>query len=266
MAKAISFIFGFNLLFINRVFSFLRPFFMKKTIQKYYQDRSINVVGLLKNHIEESNEKALRYIKYAIKNLLGVKGVEQLLEHVAQVVKPGNEGERIYYNSLMELHAIYFVHNSLKLAVLEVESRTNKVLSPNRKGDKSCDIKATNSVRDYYFESKDASSEIMTSYEDRGHTFYTPMDDDEIREWVIRKSKEANEKGANYLVCRVPVWVPDAGLAKRDFYNEWITRVFEIKQKISRNSFVITLPIRLSSNFEGIYIIKEFGYLKLRLK
>lgn len=239
---------------------------MKNTIRKYYQGKNVNIVGLLKNDIEESNEKALRYIKYAIKNLLRVNGVQQLLEDIAQVVKPGNEGERIYYNSLTELHAIYFVHNSLKLKILEVESKTNTVLSPNRKGNKSCDIKATDSARDYYFESKDASSEIMTSYEDKGHTFYTPMDDDEIRKWVIRKGKEADEKGANYLVCRVPVWVTDAGQAKRDFYNEWVMRVFEIKKKISGNSFVITLPIRLSPNFEGIYIIKEFGYLKLQLK
>ena len=239
---------------------------MKKVIQKYYHDKNVNIIGLLKNDIEENNEKALRYVKYVIKNLLGVEGVEQLLEDIAQVDKSGYEGKRIYYNSLTELHATYFVHKSLKLKIVEVESKTNTVLSPNRKGDKSCDIKATNSVRDYYFESKDASSEIMTSYEDRGHTLFTPTDDDEIREWVIRKSKEADEKGANYLVCRVPVWVNDAGRAKRDFYNEWITRVFEIKKKISRNSFVITLPIRLSSNFEGIYIIKEFGYLKLQLR
>lgn len=238
---------------------------MKNTIQKYYHDKNVNILGLLKKDVEENNEKALRYIKYAIKYLLGVKGVERLLEDIAQVVKPGNEGERIYCNSLTELHGICFVHNSLKLKILEVESKTNKVLSSNRKGDKSCDIKATNSVRDYYFESKDASSEIMTSYEDREHTHFTPMTDDEIREWVMRKSKEADEKGANHLVCRVPVWVPDAGRSKRDFYNKWITRVFEIKKKISRNSFVIALPIRLSSNFEGIYIIKEFGYLKLQL-
>ena len=57
---------------------------------------------------------------------------------------------------------------------------------------------------------------------------------------------------------RVKVWVPDVGQTEKEFYDEWVKKMFEIEEEISRGAFVITLPVQLSSNFEGIYIVKEF--------
>lgn len=240
---------------------------MKNTIQKYYSDKNITIVGRLKNDIQKNNDRALRYIEYAIKNLLDTKGIEQLLKEIAQVVKSGNEGERIYHNRIMQFHAIYFVHHSLKLRILEVDSKTNKVLSPNRKRNKSCDIKATNSIRDYYFEAKDASSEITTRREVKGvGEVYDPMLEEQTQKWVVWQTAEADRKGANYLICRLEVYSVDATQIEKEFYDKWVRNIFKIEKRISENTFIIALPIELSSNFEGIYIIKPFGYLKLQLR
>ena len=150
---------------------------MNKTIQKYYHDKNINVIGLLQDDIGSNNEKVLCYIEYVINNLLSVTGIERLLEDIAKINKRDIEGERIYHNAIMELHSIVFVHRELKLKILEVESNKNRVFSPHRvKKEWSCDIKATDLTKDYFFESKDASSEITTRYMDKSEiTHFTPM-------------------------------------------------------------------------------------------
>ena len=240
---------------------------MKEIIQKYYCNKKINVIGPLRDDIEKGNERALRYVGYVIKDLLNTKGVEELLKDIAEINISGKEGKRIYYNSIMQLHAIYFAHSTLKLQILEVESKTNKVLSPYRKkSNKSCDIRAKDSAREYYFESKDASAEIMTSYKLKKGYYFCPMSEEDIQNWIIRKTKEADEKGANYLICRVPVWVPNVGKTEDEFYDTWIRKIFEIKEQVSRNAFIIALPCQLSPSFEGIYIIKSFGHLRLQFK
>ncbi len=239
---------------------------IKYFIQKYYKKNNISPLGRLKEDINNRNEKALRYIDYAIKNLLNVVGIKDKLREIALIKKSGNEGERIYHNSIMELHDMFFVHNVLKLNILEVDSRTNDILSPYRKIERSCDIKACDATDTYYFESKDASSEIMTVYQKNGGEYFTPTDDNKIERWIANKSKEADEKGANYLICRVPVWVYDVYQQEKEFYDKWAERIFKnsftIKSKTSKNETIISPRIQLSSDFKGIYVIKEFGYLK----
>jgi hypothetical protein len=68
-------------------------------------------------------------------------------------------------------------------------------MSPYRTGDKSCDIKARDSKQEYYFESKDSSSEIISEYENEGAVFFTNMDEDEIGKWILRQALAADKKG-----------------------------------------------------------------------
>lgn len=150
--------------FTSGILRRLRSFLIAKSLQRYYSKQKIKPIGGLRKDLQKRNVKALRYINYVARNLVSVKGISELLREIALISQSGNEGERIYHNSLMELHAIYFVHNVLDFKILEVESRKNKIFSPFTKKDKSCDIKAEFQGSVYYFESKDASVEITTQH------------------------------------------------------------------------------------------------------
>ncbi len=229
-----------------------------KLITDYYNNQNIKIINWMKKDIDENNHLALFYVEYAIKNLMNIKGVKDLLKDISEIEETEIKGERIYHNSIMELHAIYFVDKTLKLRILEVESKNNTILSPNRKGDKSCDIKALNCNKNCYFESKDASSEITTSYVRGEMVHFTPMFEEQIKKWIQYKTEKADDKGANYLICRVPVW-----RSEEEFYNQWADRIINIKKKISRNNFIVEIPFKVSPTFKGIYIIKPDRYLLL---
>lgn len=235
---------------------------MKDNILTYYNKQNINIRIWICKDINENNEKALCYVNYSINNLLNVKGIPELLYDIAQIEASDINGERSYYNTLTEFHGIFFVHHGLKLEIIEVESNKNRILSPYRKNNsKSCDIKATDSFRDYYFEIKDASSQITTQEIKNGIKYFKPMFEDDVYKWVLEKCKEAEQKGANYLLCRVPVWNYRAD--DKDFFYKWISKKFRITGRLSDNEVRITLPFQISKSFEGIYIIKPYGYMKL---
>ena len=168
-----------------------------RLIEGYYQARGIQVIGFLAQDLLENNFKALQYIEYAIEHFTGTPGIEELLSDVVQVNKAGSEGEQIYHNSIMQFHALYFVHKVLKLKILEVESKSHKVLSPRRQGDKSCDILALDSRKQVFFESKDSSSEILTQYETDGAVHFTPALEDDICKWIVKRCRDAEGKGAD---------------------------------------------------------------------
>ncbi len=245
---------------------------MNKLISMYYRNNHILPIGELKKDIDRKNVQALKYVVYLIKHLLQVKGVNDLLRDIALIQQAGNEGQRIYRNSMMQLHAIYFVHKTLHLHVLEVESNSNKILSPYRKGDKSCDIKARDSKNDYYFEAKDSSSEIISEYENYDAVFFTPMDEDEIEKWIMRQTLAADRKGANYLICRIDVW--GVAPSKRESLVYWINSIFKkhfiIENKDNLHQIVVSPKRQLSHHFRGIFVISQTfdeidcvsGYLK----
>ena len=127
-----------------------------KTILNYFQNKNIVINGCLRKDLEKRNWMALSYISYTIKNLVGIKGIEELLKEIAHLDFKTRNGRRIYHNSLQQFHAIYFVRNQLRYKILEVESRNHKIFSPYRDNIKSCDIKAQKNGKVYYFESKDS--------------------------------------------------------------------------------------------------------------
>jgi len=235
----------------------------KRTIETYYQESGIEIIGHLAEDIAMDGFKALRHVEYAIAQLATVPGMRELLRDLARVEKDGNDGERIYLNSLTQLHSVGFSHKELKLQVLAVESKSWAVLSPRRIGDKSCDFKASDGGRGYFFETKDASAETMSQARYGGAIHYTPMGEEEIGPWIIKRCRDAEEKGADYLICRVPVWVQGWEEEEQEFYDKWIRKVFKIKEQPSKHEVIISKPEELSSQFKGVYIIKSFGYLKL---
>lgn len=245
---------------------------MKKIISSYYKNNNILPIGELKKDIDHKNMQALQYVVYLIKYLLQVKGVNDLLRDIALIQQDGNEGERIYRNSIMQLHAIYFVHKTLRLHLLEVESNSNKILSPYRNGDKSCDIKARDSKQDYYFESKDSSSEIISEHGNDDEVYFTRMDDDKIEKWILRQTLAADRKGANYLICRVDVW--NVTPSESESLVSWIDSIFKdhfiIVNKDNLHQIVVSPKHQLSPHFKGIYVLSQTfnkidrvsGYLK----
>ncbi len=62
----------------------------------------------------------------------------------------------------------------------------------------------------------------------RGATHYTPMGEEEIRAWIEQESRATDQKGADYLICRVPVWLDGWEEQEQEFYDRWIRRVFEV--------------------------------------
>ncbi len=94
-------------------------------------------------------------------------------------------------------------------------------------------------------------------------THYTPMGEEEIRAWIEQESRVAESEGRRLFD------LPRAGLGLRlggrgtVFYNTWIRRVCAVQTQPNQHEVVIARPSRLSTAFQGIDIIKRFGYLKL---
>lgn len=248
---------------------------MKKLISSYYKSNNILPIGELKKDIDGKNVQALKYVVYLIKHMLHVNGVSDLLRDIALIQLGGNEGKRIYRNSIMQLHAIYFIHKALRFHVLEVESNSNKILSPYRKGDKSCDIKARDSKHDYYYESKDSSAEIISEYKHDDAVHFEPIDEGGIEKWIWRQALAAGGKGANYLICRVDVW--GVAPSKKESLFSWIDSIFKdyfiIKNKDNLHQIIVSPKQQLSPYFRGIYILSQTfdkidhvsGYLKFTI-
>jgi len=234
----------------------MKNYYLKYVIKAYYSKHKIQITGRLQVDIEKGNHKVLTHISYAIRNLSAISGINDLLQEIANVNVQGFEGERIYQNRLTELFGIKFVHKILRMKIIEAESKSIKILSPNRKRkDASCDIRAKNGNRDYYFETKDESSKSTTSAIKNGVTHFEPKDDDEIVEWVKNMCRKASNKGANYLICRVPVWLNSL---RESFPSDWVKRVFKTELKGKDVAFNIE---NIDSFFEGVYIVKPGRYI-----
>jgi len=217
---------------------------MTEAITKYYRNEGLTPGSFLARDLKNKNMLALSLIEYAVKHLIAINGISNLLRETALVDKPGNEGLRIYHNYLQQFHAIYFTRNKLRHRILEVESKNNKIISPFGQSNKSCDIKTCKAGRDFYFDSKDRSSIFYASNSDLPK-FKT--EEDEAGRWIINMSKDADLKGANYLICRPDFYVEfclSPAEQEHDFYYRWIMEVckkhFPISKRISKNVIVVS--------------------------
>ena len=242
-------------------------------ITDYYRSKNIIPTGPLAKDIQNNNLLALNYVMYAIKHLLNIRGMTKLLAELAAIRGTNRETNREtrarYHNSIQELHAIYFVRNKLKHKILEVESRDNKIFSPHRRGQKSCDIKTQKGKKCYYFESKDSSSLLIASHNDlpKCITF-----EEEAENWIVNKAKSADFKGANYLICRAEIFTSfdiKEEAYEAYFKEEWISelcqRHFGVVKKMAPDEIVVLSNKQFSSYFMGIYILKDIGFIRLKI-
>ena len=115
-----------------------------------------------------------------------------------------------------------------------------------------------------YFEVKDLSSEVLSEHPhgaDPSLTSLTPKLPSEKRIWIIRKTNEAINKGANYLICRIPVWSSPGrpGLGVR-----WLCQLFPIEKRLGQREFKIRFKRSLPDFFNGIYLIKNIRHILIR--
>ena len=252
--------------FVRRLLDRLYCWWLTETTDRYYRRRAITVNGELREAIYERNFKALRWVSYSIKRLINVKGMPDLLEELALIKKRGPDSERQFNNKLTELYAACFLNKMLGEKVLEIESRSNKIRSPFTNNEKYCDLKTSVGEEEFYYEVKDASSEITSSCIENGETFFDRMDDKKVERWIKDQTKEADKCGANYLICRVPVWLNDATNVE-DFYLSWVNRIFktlfQVKQRVSTRELVVKPNFNISFHMKGIYLVKAFGHIKV---
>jgi len=246
---------------------------MNRKVDNYYRSHGITVGTYLARDLAKRNVRALRYVAHAIKHLTHVKGAQHLLSELARISdEPGDDYQtkntryREYHNKLTELHGIFFVNQQLRLLIKEVESFHSKVISPYRIGNKSCDLCAFDTQNVFYFEVKDASSEITNQYEQNGFPNFEPMSEEKISMWITEKCSEAIGKGANFLCCRVPMWmIPDEDKRPGKYFR-WAKTIFPDLQKNAPNEFLVSLQIDyIPPFFKGFYIIKSWGYLKFNV-
>jgi len=254
------------IVFLKKLIRSVYSWWVVNTAKRYYAQGSITVIGELEKAIEDKNWRAIRWVSYAIRKLNRTQGMPELLDQIALIKNTGLDSKRQFENLLTEIHAACFLSKTLGEAVLEVESRSNKVKSPYAKANKFCDIKTLANGDELYYEVKDASSETTTIYQKNGVIHFEPMDDDKVERWIKNQTKEADECGAHYLICRVPVWQEDASDTE-EFYKEWLKRVmktqFRIQRHVSRQEIIVKTNFSISSHLKGIYILKAFGYVKI---
>lgn len=233
-----------------------------KTIYDYYKLQKIKVRGYLQEDINLRNNKSLVYIDYCINNLQDISGIKQLLEDLASMDASGNNAYRIYHNSIVEMDGIFHVHAVFKQKIKEVESSSNKILSPRRVGEKSCDIKAEENGREIYYESKDASVEITSRWTKGEFQHWTPMSAYQIEKWVLRKISDADQKGADYLLCKVPMWKRMTERVDINTWDDWAKKTFKNLTQIGPAHFKINNPELSAIKLKGFYILKSKGAIK----
>lgn len=133
-------------------------------------------------------------------------------------------------------------------------------------GDKSCDIKAEDNGLEIYYESKDASYQILSRYTYRNNLYSDQMSPSQIESWVWKKIKEADKKGADYLICKVPVWIGITEKHEPATYDKWAKAIFKNIDQIGPAHFRIAISnVRPLKNLKGFYILKLTDAIKIEL-
>jgi hypothetical protein len=206
----------------------------EKPVVKYYNRIGITPVypGGLKASLstpgQSPNRRMLFYYAYAVKHLLTVPGIPELLARLANIGRTPDEGtthegERCYHNNMVELHGCYFVHRCLHMEIMDVEYDQHFIRSPNRLGNRSCDIKGKINGNDYYFDCKDSSTEIVHQEPFYDIHVTSPRNSHQNRMWLEGQMQEADNKGSDYLLAKIPLWSQYKG-RKRN--REWMSKVF----------------------------------------
>jgi len=231
----------------------------RRVVEEYFSTTGVTPVGGLAVAISECNRRQLKYYSYAIRKLIHVPGIKSRVLELANVHRASEEedshaGEQKYHNLLVELHACCFVHKWLGMTNIDVEYPGHAVLSPNRVGSKSCDISGGSDGRTTFFECKDSSWEIMCKQRCHGMHVSRPKTAEGCRLWLLERMKMAADKGADYLIVKMPMWSEHSG---RGRYIDWMRRSFPEARHTGGNRFM--LP-DIAGNYgcvKGAYVLNH---------
>ncbi len=181
---------------------------MKNTLDillQYIKSNKMKLGGCLKLDVEKKNYKALQYVIYAIDNFRGNAKLKKKIQNLASR-RGNNENEndikRNYHNQLAEFHALYILTEKMGYNFIDFDVRSDKIYANTNK---DCDLLVEKSEYKIFVEVKDVSSEIMSAYRNE----YTPKIPEVLGKWIKRQIKKADNKGADFLVVRVPVWLSE---------------------------------------------------------
>jgi hypothetical protein len=225
----------------------------------------------LADDLRRGNLPALRFPAYAIQNLPRLQNLKETFTELASIVKKDNESKSNYYNHLTEFHAVWFAARTLRLKVIALEHRSSPIQSPNRKGNGSCDILAKAQNTDIYFEVKALSRETLTERAgDPGSQdpiFFEPSLPSERRQnscrtvtenWIGSMLRKSFSKGADYLICRIPVW---SSYRAPGFGARWMHEIFRDVRKVTETEYIVRVHLNVPRFFKGIYLIHNRRYL-----
>lgn len=241
----------------------------KQIIKDYAQEISLPIHRntYLAKDLQSNNWLELRFPAYAIQYLPNLRNLKECFTELANIQKENNESESRYNNLIAEFHAVWFISHTLRFNVITIEHKSCPILSPNRKGDRSCDILAQTNRTNLYFEVKDLSSETLTqsegSLDSDGLVYFNPsLPSRRQGDWINKMLRKSFCKGANYLICRIPVWssyhVPGFGI-------RWVNKIFGNARKLSNREYVITIQLNVPNFFKGVYLMHNRRHLFMGL-
>jgi hypothetical protein len=236
-------------------------------VARYYSDRGITPAAGLDVAMKGKNRRQLRIYAYAVSKLANIPGIAALLSELASVDRDPREeethsGERRYHNLLVELHSSCFVHKNLGMKIVDVEYSGHSVLSPNRVGNKSCDIKAERRGEPVYFECKDSSYEIVSQQPFYDAHVTTPKTAEGCAAWLMDRLRDSDDKGADYLIAKIPMWSRYRG-RRRDV--EWIAKVLPSSRQVNRKLYELPIEGAQFRNVKGVFILQLKSAIEIRL-
>jgi len=226
--------------------------------------RNITIVpsDFIKNKFLEFHYTVYPVLIYLIDNHSRIKSMFEKLKEFLTL----SGGDVKFESDLNEIVGVWFLETQLKYKVLEIEIISQPVFSPHCKNKKSCDILANDGFQNLYFESKMSMSQDLRPRSKLGEfESYTPISNIEIREWIRDMLYEANQKGANYLLIRVPFWTPMRIRSDEEKIKLWISRTFDKNEQISENVFRIKLDRLILNVTKGFYIIFPHNFIKVEV-
>src|SRR3989338_2053448 len=190
----------------------------------FLQQHQIPVEGHFRDALDEDSGAAWKYPAFAVKhcssNSVLIKKLRLLCQDRG---KDKNDVERNYDNQLVEFVALYHFVALMGYRFDGWEKSSGKTgVNPQ----KNCDLVFVKDGQQFFADAKDENSEKLSQSEEPGHPGWSSFNPKyEPEQWLKRMIKDAGEKGADFLVCRIPKW------RLRGFdescLKEWLPSVFK---------------------------------------
>jgi hypothetical protein len=231
-----------------------------RTVNNYYKGKGIQIQGHLK--CEMTNRRVLKFVAYACKRAENILGMPRLLEKIVKIPARDNRTYEQFHNLLVEFHMLKFAEKQLRIIILEVEHESHQIFSPRRKKNTlSCDMLGLMNRQQVYLEAKDSSSETKNAEEYHGFMMSTPKNAYQHLQWIRNKVYDAEQKGADYLVCKVPMW-----LKFSETSHDWMCEVFDDVRQEGKNLYSGCLKGLKIDNLKSIFILQLWSAIRFNIR